>query len=58
MGNIDQITPDGLPPGIVGEAKIPIGWDWPDEMPLDVGGEFKMLEGEREVGRGTILRFI
>lgn len=58
LGNIDQITPDSLPPGIVGKAKITIGWDWPEEMPLEVGGKFKMLEGEKEVGQGTILSFI
>ena len=56
--NIEVVEPTPLPPRVEGKAVIAFLWDWPEPCPVQAGATFVALEGEREVGRGTVIQVL
>ena len=47
-----------LQPREEGSAIISFAWDWPEPCPVRAGATFLTLEGEKEVGRGTVTEML
>jgi hypothetical protein len=56
--NIEDMNPMPLQPREEGSAIIRFVWDWPEPCPVQVGTTFLALEGEKEVGRGTVIEML
>lgn len=58
LSNISKITPNPLPSGQSGDAEISFVWGWAQPPDIAKGANFTLLEGERDVGSGVVLRLI
>jgi hypothetical protein len=56
--NFEEVNPTPLHPHEEGSAIIKLAWDWTEPCPVGVGATFLALEGEKEVGRGTVIEML
>lgn len=57
--NFDSVAPTPLRPTDIGRVVLRVWWDTPNQtFPLSPGAKFELLEGDKCVGSGVVIRLL